>query len=64
MELSSPCGPDAVAYFVGFVLATGLLHLAGVALGLTVRWPPGRIGVRAVGAAIACIGIAFLWRLA
>jgi urease accessory protein len=59
-----PAGADAVAYSVGFVAATGLLHLAGIALGLAVRWPTGRIGVRGVGVAIACAGIAFLWRLA
>jgi urease accessory protein len=58
-----PTGTDAVAYFAGFVIATGLLHLAGIALGLTVRWPAGRIGVRGAGAAIACVGIVFLWRL-
>lgn len=59
-----PPGADAVAYSVGFVVATGLLHLAGIALGLTVRWPAGRIGVRGAGAAIAAAGVAFLWRLA
>src|SRR5947199_5760842 len=41
-----PAGADAVAYFIGFVVATGLLHLTGIAFGLTVRWPAGRICVR------------------
>jgi len=59
-----PAGADAVAYCVGFVIATGLLHLSGIALGLTVRWPVGNIGVRGAGAAITCAGIVFLWRLA
>jgi urease accessory protein len=59
-----PPGADAVAFSVGFVVATGLLHLAGIALGLTVRWPAGRASVRGVGAAIAAAGITFLWRLA
>ena len=59
-----PAGADAVAYSLGFVVATGLLHLAGIALGLAVRWPTGRIGVRGAGVAIACAGLAFLWRLA
>ena len=59
-----PTGVDALAYFIGFVVATGLLHLAGIALGLTVRWPAGRIGVRGAGAAIALAGVAFLWQLA
>ena len=55
-----PAGADAVAYSVGFVIATGLLHLAGVAFGLTAGWPAGRIAVRTAGAAIALAGIAFL----
>lgn len=59
-----PPGADAVAYSFGFVVATGLLHLAGIGLGLAARWPTGRIGVRGAGVAIACAGMAFLWRLA
>ena len=59
-----PAGTDAAAYSIGFVTATGLLHLAGIGLGLTVRWPAGRMGVRGTGAAIACAGLLFLWRLA
>lgn len=59
-----PPGADSVAYSIGFVMATGLLHLAGIALGLTTRWPAGRLGVRGVGAAIACAGVAFLLQLA
>ena len=59
-----PAGTDAAAYSIGFVMATGLLHLTGISLGLTVRWPVGRVGVRGTGAAIACAGLVFLWRLA
>jgi urease accessory protein len=59
-----PAGTDAAAYSIGFVTATGLLHLVGIALGLTVRWPAGRMGVRGTGAVIACAGLLFLWRLA
>jgi urease accessory protein len=55
-----PPGTDAVAYAVGFVVATGLLHLAGIAFGLLARWPAGRVAVRAAGGAIALAGIAFL----
>jgi urease accessory protein len=55
-----PAGADAVAYSLGFVIATGLLHLAGIAFGLLARWPAGRIAVRGAGAAIALAGIAFL----
>ena len=59
-----PAGVDAVAYCAGFVVATGLLHLAGIALGLLSRWPSGRIAVRGAGGAIALAGVAFLVRLA
>jgi len=55
-----PAGADAVAYSLGFVVATGLLHLTGIAFGLLVRWPAGLIAVRAAGAAIALAGVFFL----
>ena len=55
-----PPGADAVAYSAGFVVATGLLHLTGIAFGLLARWPAGRIAVRLAGGAIALSGIAFL----
>jgi len=55
-----PAGVDAVAFSAGFVIATGLLHLAGIAFGLTVRWPVGRVAVRGAGAMIACAGAVFL----
>ena len=55
-----PPGADAVAFSVGFVVATGLLHLAGISFGLLARWPAGRIAVRAAGGAIALAGVVFL----
>ena len=55
-----PPGTDAVALSVGFVMATGLLHLTGIAFGLLTHWPLGRIGVRVTGVAIALVGAAFL----
>jgi urease accessory protein len=55
-----PAGADAVAFSVGFVAATGLLHLAGISFGLLARWPAGRLAVRAAGGAIAVAGVAFL----
>jgi urease accessory protein len=58
-----PPGADAVAFSAGFVVATGLLHLAGIVLGLLARWPWGRIVVRAAGGAIAVAGLMFLGRL-
>jgi urease accessory protein len=56
-----PESANALTYAAGFVIATGLLHLSGIAFGLLVRWPWGRVLVRASGAAIALIGFAFLF---
>ena len=55
-----PQAADPLAYSLGFVIATGLLHLSGIAFGLVVRWPAGKVAVRACGAAILAAGVAFL----
>jgi urease accessory protein len=55
-----PAGANAVAFAAGFVIATGLLHLTGIAFGLLTRWPAGRIAVRGAGAVIALTGAAYL----
>ena len=57
-ELPSAANP--LAYGVGFVVATGLLHLAGIAIGILVRWPIGERAVRACGLLIAALGGYFL----
>ncbi len=49
-----------MTYAIGFVIATGLLHLSGIALGLLLRWPWGHYVVRLSGATIAIIGCLFL----
>ncbi len=59
--------PEAVsplAYSLGFVLATGLLHLCGIGFGFLVRWPAGRAIVRLGGGLIALGGAAFLFGFA
>jgi urease accessory protein len=55
-----PDGADAVAFAAGFVIATGLLHLTGIAFGQLARWPVGRLAVRAAGVVIAAVGAAYL----
>jgi urease accessory protein len=57
-ELPEAASP--LAYSLGFVVATGLLHLGGIAFGLLVRWPAGRVLVRAGGGVIAAAGVGFL----
>lgn len=55
--------PDAaspLAYSLGFVIATGLLHLSGIAFGELTRWPWGSNAVRAGGAIISLAGVGFL----
>jgi urease accessory protein len=59
-----PEAANPFAYALGFVIATGALHLAGIGLGLAWRWPQGRVAVRAAGGAIALAGAAFLTGLA
>jgi len=54
-----PQSDNALSYAVGFVIATGLLHLAGIAIGELTRWPQGVIAVRACGGGIAVSGVAF-----
>jgi urease accessory protein len=55
-----PQAANPLAYAAGFVVATGLLHLAGIAFGLLAARPAGRIAVRAAGGVIALGGIGFL----
>lgn len=56
-----PNSANAMTYAIGFVIATGSLHLSGIALGLLVRWPWGRVVVRLSGVAIALVGLGFLF---
>ncbi|WP_426413399.1 HupE/UreJ family protein [Bradyrhizobium ganzhouense] len=55
-----PLAANALAYGVGFVTATGLLHLFGIAMGTLTRWPAGERIVQGLGAGIAGIGCYFL----
>jgi len=57
-ELPSAANP--LAYGVGFVVATGLLHLCGIAIGTLSRWPAGERLIRGLGAVIAALGCYFL----
>jgi len=56
-----PNAANPLAYSIGFVLSTGLLHLSGIAFGLLVRWPAGKFAVQAGGGLIALAGVAFLF---
>lgn len=51
-----PHAASPAAYATGFVVATGSLHLAGIAIGLLARFEHGTLALRVCGAAIAIIG--------
>ena len=55
-----PEATHAAAYSLGFVIATGLLHLVGIAFGFVTRLPKGILAVQAGGTAIIASGIYFL----
>lgn len=57
-ELPSAANP--LAYSIGFVISTGLLHLAGIAFGELGRFSWGKYVVRAGGGLIALAGVGFL----
>lgn len=58
--LELPSAADPLGYSLGFVVATGLLHLVGIALGLVDRWPRGRLAMRGLGGLIAVAGGVFM----
>ncbi len=55
-----PSAADPLAYGVGFVVATGLLHLCGIAIGTLTRWPAGERLIQGLGVVIAALGCYFL----
>ena len=55
-----PGAADPLLYSLGFVLATGLMHLGGIAFGALARWPAGRWAVRVGGGLIGLAGLGFL----
>jgi urease accessory protein len=57
-----PAGADAMLYSIGFVVATGCLHAAGIGIGLIHRWPVGQATLRVAGVVVAVAGVCFLWQ--
>jgi urease accessory protein len=57
-----PSAADPVSYSVGFVLATGLLHVSGISLGFLNNRKYGIVATRSVGGMIAASGAGFLWQ--
>jgi urease accessory protein len=57
-----PSAADPAGYSAGFVLATGMLHLAGISIGLLNNMPRGVLVTRGLGGAIGAAGGWFLYR--
>ncbi|SDR63832.1 urease accessory protein [Rhizobiales bacterium GAS113] len=53
-------GADALAYSLGFVIATGLLHAVGITIGVLRRWKVGEWGVQGMGAGVSIAGLVLL----
>lgn len=54
-----PAEASALPFAIGFVLATGLIHILGIAIGLVVRLPNGTGILRFGGLLIAAVGCWF-----
>jgi urease accessory protein len=57
-----PPGASGLLYSIGFVVATGTLHVVGIGIGTIHRWAWGRVALRVAGGGIALAGGYFLWR--
>lgn len=57
-----PSAADPLGYALGFVLCTGLLHVAGIGIGLINHRPGGIAVTRAMGGLIAAVGVVFLYQ--
>jgi urease accessory protein len=55
-----PSAADPIGYSVGFMIATGSLHLAGIGVGFINEIPRGRLVTRSIGGGIALCGVWFL----
>ena len=58
--LEMPEQISAMTYGAGFVIGTGLLHLAGIGLGFATRLPRGELLVRGCGGVISVVGLTYL----
>lgn len=58
--LEMPEQISAITYGAGFVIGTGLLHLAGIGLGFATRLPRGELLVRGCGGVISVVGLTYL----
>jgi urease accessory protein len=55
-----PAAADPMAYAVGFVVATGLIHAVGIGIGMITHLPRGAVALRVAGGAVCAAGLALL----
>ncbi|MBN2802625.1 MAG: HupE/UreJ family protein [Deltaproteobacteria bacterium] len=55
-----PEAAEPLAYSIGFVSATGLIHIGGISLGLLTKWKSGLLAIRILGGLICLVGFYFL----
>lgn len=56
-----PPDESALLYSLGFVAATGFLHLVGITIGVIHRWSWGEMALRFAGSAVSATGLIFAW---
>ncbi len=56
-----PDGQNGLLYSIGFVVATGTLHVTGIGVGLIHKWKWGRRALRVAGAGVGLAGAWFIW---
>jgi len=56
-----PSAADPIGYSVGFVLATGLLHVCGIGTGMVNDLRGGILVTRMLGAVVAILGVWFFY---
>lgn len=57
-----PSAADPVGYSVGFVVATGILHVCGIGIGLLNERSHGVAVTRSMGAVVAVVGVWFVYQ--
>jgi urease accessory protein len=58
-----PSAADPIGYSAGFTLATGMLHVSGIGIGLLRDRPGGALAIRSLGAIIGGTGAWFLFQV-
>ena len=58
-----PSAADPVGYSMGFVLATGLLHVTGIGVGFFSNRPGGALAIRSIGGVIGGLGLWFIYQV-